>query len=160
MGLVECILLSKNTKWKKTKHKNLGAEVIQHAKKLELSIAKNEFTARWDFANLQEEENCLISNILDKCNINEVQVGISKLNLWHVNQLLDNEQKRMITWRQLKVREEKRHVGKKAKWFKVIEDEILVDKESRDVKEEYSRGKRFQVQETEKKISLDKRKKE
>ena len=66
----------------------------------------------------------------------------------------------MITWRQLKVREEKRHVGKKAKWFKVIEDEILVDKESRDVKEEYSRGKRFQVQETEKKISLDKRKKE
>ncbi len=127
---------------------------------MKLSIAKNEFTARWDFANLQEEENCLISNILDKCNINEVQVGISKLNLWHVNQLLDNEQKRMITWRQLKVREEKRHVGKKAKWFKVIEDEILVDKESRDVKEEYSRGKRFQVQETEKKISLDKRKKE
>ena len=49
----------------------------------------------------------------------------------------------MITWRQLKVREGKRHVGKKAKWFKVIEDEILVDKESRDVKEEYSRGKRF-----------------
>ena len=45
-GLVECILLSKNTKWKKTKYKNLGAEVIQHAKKLELSIAKNEFTAR------------------------------------------------------------------------------------------------------------------
>src|SRR6266487_2984722 len=66
----------------------------------------------------------------------------------------------MITWRQLKVREEKRYVGKKAKWFKVIEDEILVDKESRDVKEEYSRGKRFRVQETEKKISLNKRKKE
>ena len=45
IGLVECILLSKNTKWKKTKHKNLGAKVIQHAKRLELSIAKNEFTA-------------------------------------------------------------------------------------------------------------------
>ena len=66
----------------------------------------------------------------------------------------------MITWRQFKVREWKRYIEKKAKWFKVIEDEILVDKELRDVKEEYSREKRFRVQDTEKKISLDKRKKE
>ena len=99
MSLVECILLSKNTKWKKTKHRNLGAKIIQHAKKFELSIAKNDFTAGWNFVNLQDRKNCLISNILNKYNLKEVQESISKLNLQHVNQLLDNEQERIVTWR-------------------------------------------------------------
>ena len=66
----------------------------------------------------------------------------------------------MIMWRQLKVREGRRHIGRKAQWFKVLEKEILADEKSREVVEEY-RGKRgFQVQEIESKISQDKRKKE
>ena len=66
----------------------------------------------------------------------------------------------MVTWRQLKVREGKRHIGRKAKWFKVIENEILEDKEMREIKEEYKGKKGLQVQEIEKKISRDKKKKE
>ena len=70
---------------------------MQHAKKLGFSVAENEFTASWNLKNLQQERDCFISNILDKCNLKEVQVSLNKLNLWHTNQLLDNEQKRMIT---------------------------------------------------------------
>jgi len=42
----------------------------------------------------------------------------------------------------------------------VIENKILEDKETREIKEEYKGKKGFQVQEIEKKISKDKRKKE
>ena len=66
----------------------------------------------------------------------------------------------MVTWRQLKVREGKRHIGRKAKWFNAIENEILEDKKTRVIKEEYKEKKGFQVQEIKKKISRDKRKKE
>ena len=160
MSMPECILLSENMNWKRTKYKNLGAKIMQHAKKLGFSVAENEFTASWNLKNLQEERDCFISNILDKCNLKEVQASLNKLNLWHTNQLLDNEQKRMVTWRQLKVREGKRYIRKKAKWFNVIENEILEDKKTRVIKEEYKEKKGFQVQEIEKKISRDKRKKE
>ena len=87
----ECILLSENMNWKKTKHKNLGAKIMQHAKKLGLGVAKNEFTTSWDLENTQEERDCFISNILDKCNLNEVQMSLNRLKLWHTNQLLDKE---------------------------------------------------------------------
>src|SRR5205085_11534495 len=99
---------------------------------------------------MQEERDCFISNILDKCNLNEVQASLNRLNLWHTNQLLDKEQEKMVTWRQLKVREGKRHIGRKARWFQAIENEILEDKESREIKEEYKRRKGFQVQEIKK----------
>ena len=103
----ECILLSENMNQKRTKHKNLGAKIIQNAKRLGLSIAKNKFITIWNFENMQKERDCFISNVLDKCNLNEVQVSLSKLNLWHTNQLLDNEQEKIVIQRQLKIREGK-----------------------------------------------------
>ena len=54
----------------------------------------------------------------------------------------------------------KKTYQKKVKQFKVIENEILEDKKTRAIKEEYKEKKGFQVQEIEKKISRDKRKKE
>src|SRR5437868_3225204 len=110
MSMPECILLSENMNWKRTKYKNLEAKIMQHAKKLGFSVAENKFTVNWDLKNLQEERDYFISNVLDKCNLKEVQVSLNKLNLWHTNQLLDNEQKWIVIWRQLKVREEKRHI--------------------------------------------------
>ena len=72
MSMLECILLSKNMNWKRTKYKNLGAKIMQHAKKLGFSVTKNEFIASWDLENLQEESDYFISNVLDKCNLKEV----------------------------------------------------------------------------------------
>ena len=43
MSMPECILLSENMNWKRTKYKNLGAKIMQHAKKLGFSVAKNKF---------------------------------------------------------------------------------------------------------------------
>ena len=45
MSMLECILLSENMNWKRTKYKNLGAKIMQYAKKLGFSVAENEFTA-------------------------------------------------------------------------------------------------------------------
>ena len=81
MSIPEYILLSENMNWKRTKHKNLEAKIMQHAKRLGLSVAKNEFTTSWNLENMQEERDCFISNILDKCNLNEVQVSLNRLNL-------------------------------------------------------------------------------
>ena len=54
---------------------------MQYVKRFELSITKNDFIAGWNFVNLQEKKNYHISNILNKCNLKEIQEGISKLNL-------------------------------------------------------------------------------
>src|SRR5437588_293567 len=43
INMPECILLSENMNWKRTKYKNLGAKIIQYAKRLGISVAKNEF---------------------------------------------------------------------------------------------------------------------
>ena len=107
MSIPECILLSENMNQKRTKYKNLGAKIIQYIKKLGFSVAENKFIISWDLENLQEERDYFISNILDKYNLKEVQVSLNKLSLQHTNQLLDNEQKRIVTQRQLKVREGK-----------------------------------------------------
>src|SRR5437868_10929390 len=44
MSMPEYILLSENMNWKRTKYKNLEAKIMQHTKRLGLSIAKNKFT--------------------------------------------------------------------------------------------------------------------
>ena len=44
MNILECILIAENMNWKKTKHRNLEAKIIQYAKKLGLSVVKNKFT--------------------------------------------------------------------------------------------------------------------
>src|SRR5207237_9501923 len=79
MSMPECILLSENMNWKKTKHKNLGAKIMQHAKKLGFSVDKNELTTRWELKNMQEERDYFISNILNKYNIKEKKININKI---------------------------------------------------------------------------------
>ena len=49
----------------------------------------------------------------------------------------------MVIWRQLKVSEGKRYIERKAKWFNMIENEILEDKKTRVIKEEYKEKKGF-----------------
>ena len=85
---------------------------------------------------------------------------VSRLNIWHINQLLNSEREYMITWRQLKVLRGKRYVGKKARWFSVFENEVIENMHTRRIKEEFKGEKGFLIEQKGHKITIDKRRKE
>jgi len=85
---------------------------------------------------------------------------VSRLNIWHINQLLNSEREYMITWRQLKVLRGKRHVGKKARWFSVLENEVIENVHTRRIKEEFKGEKGFLIEQKGHEITIDKRRKE
>jgi hypothetical protein len=110
-----CMLTAEDTKIRKIKHRNLGAKVLQQAKRLGLNIAVNEFTSSWNILSPQEESKFYICNILEKYDIKGAFSSISTLNLWHINQLFDLTKEKMLTWRQLKIKVGRSRIGKKAK---------------------------------------------
>src|SRR6266487_5645976 len=67
-----------------------------------------------------------------------------------------------MTWQQLKMSRKKSKKGKKAIWFKEVEERVLISEESREVKEEYRTGikNNLGVQNLLEEISVDKRKRE
>ena len=66
----------------------------------------------------------------------------------------------MITWRQFKVLRGKRHVGKKARWFALLENEVIENKHTRRIKEEFKGEKDFIIEQKGREVTRDKRRKE
>ena len=62
------------------------------------------------------------------------RIKISKAGLIYLNQLLDIEGRRLVTWQQLKNYQKQSSKGKKAEWFKAIEIKELERSESREIK--------------------------
>ena len=84
-GRPDCILTSDTVKETKVKYRNLKAKILQHAKRLGIKVAKNEFTESWNMLSSQEDRRDFIYNILDKYNIENGQTSLISLNLWHIN---------------------------------------------------------------------------
>src|SRR5260363_237440 len=87
---------------------------------------------------------------------------MEEAGLIYVNQLLDLDGERMITWQQYKGYRGLSSKGKKAEWFKDIEAKVLKSSDSREVKESFkTRSNNTQALKVEwEKISKDKRRKE
>ena len=66
----------------------------------------------------------------------------------------------MLSWRQLKVMRGERHSGKKAKWFALLEKEVITNIRTREVKEEYKNKVRIQTEYKSQLVLRDRRKKE
>ena len=66
----------------------------------------------------------------------------------------------MITWRQFKILRGKRRIGKKAKWFALLEIEVIENTCSRRIKKKFKGEKGLQIEQENQKISKDKRKRE
>ena len=156
----ECILTSRNSTWKSSNCRNLGAKVLQLAKKLGFTISKNEDTESWNIIESDKRKDLLIENILAKANRGKSISKVSRLNIWHINQLLNSGREYMITWRQFKVLRGKRHVGKKARWFSVLENEVIENMHTRRIKEEFKGEKGFLIEQKRHEITIDKRRKE
>ena len=64
----------------------------------------------------------------------------------------------MITQRQFKILRGKRRIEKKAKWFALLEIEVIENTCSRRIKEKFKGEKGLQIEQENQKISKDKRK--
>src|SRR5205085_1792635 len=82
------------------------------------------------------------------------------LDIVVLEQVLDIEGSHLMTWQQLKISRKKSKKGKKAIWFKEVEERVLISEESREVKEEYRTGIKnyLGMQNLLEEISVDKKK--
>ena len=77
----ECILTSRNSTWKRSNCRNLGAKVLQLVKKLSFTISKNEDTESWNIIESNKRKDLLIENILVKANRRKSINKVSRLNI-------------------------------------------------------------------------------
>jgi hypothetical protein len=84
------------------------------------------------------------------------------LDIWVLEQILNIEGSYLLTWQQLKSSRKRSKKGKKANWYKEIEERVLKSKASREVKDEFKTGMEniLGVQNLLEEVSLDKRKRE
>ena len=65
---------------------------------------------------------------------------LCNLNILLLEQILDIEGLYLLIWQQLKTTKKKSRKGKKATWYKEIEEQVLISKEKREVKDEFKTG--------------------
>ena len=82
----------------------------------------------------------LIKNLMKKKTFIKVVKMLCDLDIVVLEQVLDVEGSHLMTWQQLKISRKKSKKGKKAIWFKEVEERVLISEESREVKEEYRTG--------------------
>ncbi|CAG8854514.1 18852_t:CDS:1, partial [Gigaspora margarita] len=66
------------------------------------------------------------------------------LEIFYLDQLLNNNNSELITWQQLKKARSESAKGKKARWFAKIERQMLVNNTSRLVKDKFRLDKKIQ----------------
>src|SRR5689334_17288487 len=64
--------------------------------------------------------------------------SINSWGLIYLNQLLDVKGERLIMWQQLKCYKGQSSKGKKATWFKEVEEKVLIDQKSREVQNQFN----------------------
>ena len=82
----------------------------------------------------------LIKNLMKKKTFVKAAKMLCDLDIIVLEQVLDVEGSYLMTWQQLKMSRKKSKKGKKAIWFKEVEERVLISEESREVKEEYRTG--------------------
>ena len=129
-GLIEDIwklekLPEDKTCWKN----NLACLTIAKAKELRIEISTE--SELW----MTNGYSYKIVDLLETRLWKRSGAKISETGILYLNQLLDAEGRRLITWQQFKSYQEQSSKGKKAEWFKRIEEKVLDKPERREVKE-------------------------
>ena len=135
---------------------NLNAKIIQEAKRLDINVSIGE---------LKEElmlckEGTEVRKIIDKKFLEGYAQG-KNLNIIVVEQLIDQNGTKLLTWEQIKMCRNVQAKGRVANWFKNLENKMLEDHKTRTVKEEFRKAQNsmFIMPELTN-ISYDKRKQE
>ncbi len=114
---------------------NLNANTLVIARKLDLDIVnsvRSEAFKQAKHPNVRDLRE-ILGNNLDKKTIK----GLEKLDIMYLEQLLSAGGLYMITWSQLKRNKKLSTRGRKAVWFKKLEDTLIFDKARRNLKPEF-----------------------
>ena len=133
---------------------NLACLIIQENLNIGLEIIANR--ENWSV----KVDGRPIKRLLKKKTFVKVAKILQEMKIVVLEQLLNIEGTHLITWQQLKVSRKRSKKGKKASWYEEIEGEVLRNRESREVKEEYKTETEnlLGMQDILEKISIDKRK--
>ncbi|CAG8760642.1 10189_t:CDS:2, partial [Gigaspora rosea] len=82
-----------------------------------------------------EEKNIKIADVLGANFSRKVALALKKLNIVYIDQLINKAGGKMITWQQLKILRGSTSRGRQAKWFTKIKKNLLVDRETRTIRE-------------------------
>ena len=104
-------------------------------------VEENDFTKSWDLKVTQTENDIEIANLLKNRQLEYENLDISKKKLWLVSQLLTENSETMYTWKQVKLLHSCNLRGKKTKWFAELENELIADMVTREVKPMYKLAK-------------------
>ncbi|CAG8802347.1 6511_t:CDS:2, partial [Gigaspora rosea] len=115
---------------------NLACLVLAKMNEMQLYLKPDQ--KEWGLA----EKDQRIASVLGK----RFTLGCAKIlrdqNLFYIQQLLDIQKRRMLTWQQFRVNKRQSCKGRKAKWYMILEKEILKETVNREVKEEFKAGPR------------------
>lgn len=115
---------------------NLNARILVSAKELNLEIGENISTRNWTIEIPRGKVHRVLEVVGNKT-INKITQTLKKMDIWFVEQLIGKKGSDLLTWQQLKKICGQSARGKKAKWFRTIEEEVLVHNTQRRVKQEY-----------------------
>ena len=135
---------------------NLNAKIIQEAKRLDINISTEELKEELTLC----EEGTEVRKIIDKKFL-EGYIQGKNLNIIVVEQLIDKNGTKLLSWEQMKLCRNAQAKGRIANWFKNLEDKMLEDRKTRTIKEEFrkTQNSMFIMPELAE-ISFDKRKQE
>ena len=141
---------------------NLNMKILIIAKELEIEIVSEQFLQEWKISDNSQNGKKIVEILWEhkwKGNLKSLQ----NMRLWFFNQLLDTRGKVLLTWQQIRKLQNRRASGKKAGWFRKLEEIVLDQGEKREVKSMYQWRKSHNIQTTEpelRKISHKKSQKE
>lgn len=120
---------------------------------------------RFKFSNTElqsDNKEFRLANILGRDFSRSVAAVLRKLGLISLKQLITQSGDHLITWQQLKILRKSSSRGKKAKWFQLIEEKVIEEKDSRLIKKDYrlNTSSSWALQTIPDLIEADKRKKE
>jgi ribonuclease HI len=135
---------------------NLACLIIQDNLNLDLEITTNQ--EKW----VVKASGTPVKSLLKKKTFVKAAKALQDLSIIVLEQILDIEGSSLITWQQLKVSRKRTKKGRKAAWYREIEEKVLVDQKRREVKPEFKTSMKnlLGVQDLLEKISTDKRKQE
>jgi hypothetical protein len=115
---------------------NLNMNILIAAKNLNISIKTEYGEENWCL--LENENNDIkIIEVLQESGWKGSLLSLRKMRIWYIGQLIDSRGRSLFTWQQLRKLSGFSAAGKKASWFKRIEDLILKSENGREIKENF-----------------------
>ena len=121
--------------------RNLSLNILNKAKEFRMAIDPNIYTREWSLKGETKDEIRTRKILTTRRDTGSLEPMI-KVGIWFTSQLLDKKGEDMITWKQLKSLRSLSRKGRKGTWFRELEAELIENRQTREVREEFKNGNR------------------